>query len=104
MADQSPHAIETDWQRLFDVLKEVNAHAGRLATFLGLVVGATTFSLKSGALRDAVTAADRQHVSVYAMLALVALALGRAVLFALRALDPPLPLTLFDPMALAAMI
>jgi hypothetical protein len=42
----------------FDVVKELNSHVGRVATLLGLLIAATTFSLGSSSIREPLASFD----------------------------------------------
>jgi hypothetical protein len=95
---------ELDWRALFDVVKELNAHAGRLATLIGLLLAASTFSLTNGLIHDAIASVNVERYSLlYGCLAALGLNLFGSLTSVLRALDPVVPTRLSDPNAWAAL-
>ncbi len=82
---------------LFDVVKELNAHAGRLATLLGLIVAASSFSLTNGPIHDALLQLDfDKHALLYGCVVSVAMDLFGGAMSVLYAMDPALPATLIS--------
>jgi hypothetical protein len=77
----------------FELVKELNAHAGRLLTLLGLLAAATTFSLGSGAIRDVLAANQPgpRNVAIFVVIALLAMNLLQGFLLTAGALDPAVP-------------
>jgi hypothetical protein len=77
----------------WELVKELNAHAGRLATLLGLLLTATSLTIATGPIHDAIGAADiSAHGVLYALLIMLGislLALSRSVIVVL---EPPLPI------------
>jgi hypothetical protein len=78
----------------FDLIKELNAHAGRLATLLTIVVVVTSFSLANGPIHDALVAFDPSaHGFLYGALVLLAFCVFGGVVAVLGAMNPALPLS-----------
>src|SRR5690349_18305756 len=75
----------------FDVVKELNAHAGRLASVLGFLVAGTSFTFTNGAVRDALALPSQGRLPVYLALAWLGLSLFGATAYVLAAMHPPLP-------------
>jgi hypothetical protein len=57
---------------LFDLVKELNAHAGRLAALSGVLIAATALSFADGPVHDAIAngTVDRFWLAYTALLAL----------------------------------
>jgi len=78
---------------LFELVKELNAHAGRLLTLLGLLVTATAFSLSNGLIRDALVSGHQpQSGATNIVLILLALNLMIGFFAVAAALQPPVPM------------
>jgi hypothetical protein len=81
----------------FDLLKELNAHVGRLATVLAIVVAATSFTLANGPIRDALSSFNvATHGHVYGMLLLLGATLWIGTQSVMGAMTPALPLVRDD--------
>jgi len=89
-------AAPEEWKPppLFEVVKELNAHAGRLLTSLALLLTATAFSLSNGQIRDVLPATDRvpQRTSTIILLLLLATNLIAGFMSINAALQPPVPI------------
>jgi hypothetical protein len=86
-----PPGSKAEWKPPpeFDVIKELNGHAGRLATLLGLVVAASALSLSNDPIKDTLVKFDLSaHPVVYGALALAGLCLFIGLISVIRALDP----------------
>lgn len=80
-----------NWQppSAFDLVKEMNAQAGRLATFLGLLLASTTFSVGNGPVHEALYQThDVSYLLLIIMLCLLAWDLSIGFLSVLLAMDP----------------
>jgi hypothetical protein len=75
----------------FDIVKEYNAHAGRLATMFGLLVAATSLSLATGAIHDRVGTGDSRYWPVYVALAVLGANLAFGALAIVGAIEPAVP-------------
>src|SRR5439155_15956241 len=77
---------------LVDNVKEMNAHAGRLATVLAFVLTATSFSLTAGPVHDALVAPfDLKNALVYVALIVLASGFTWGAVAAVMALQPAIP-------------
>jgi hypothetical protein len=87
-----PAASEWNPPPEFDLIKELNGHAARLATLLGLVVAAVAFSLGNGPLKDSLTSFDLSaHAFVYGALVVVGLCVFFGGASVLNVLTPAIP-------------
>src|SRR2546423_2730500 len=75
----------------FDVVKELNAHTGRLATALGIAFASGSLSLGNGPIHDALATTRTEYWPVYVALIFYALDLAASGFFLLNAMEPPLP-------------
>jgi hypothetical protein len=90
----SPPSETPEWKPPpeFELIKELNGHAGRLATLLGLVVAALALSMSNGPIKDALTGFDLSaHAFVYGALLLAGLCIYSGAISAINALDPAAP-------------
>src|SRR5438270_558840 len=80
----------------FEIVKELNAHAGRIATSLAFLLAAGSISIANGAIRDILSrpAGTLQPVSV--SLALSGMSLIAGIMFLAFAFEPAVPLNLKD--------
>jgi hypothetical protein len=76
---------------VIEIVKELNSHAGRLATLLGFVLTATSISLGNAPIHDDLIKPDASHTLIYLSLVLIALVLIGGVAAVGSALQPPLP-------------
>jgi hypothetical protein len=87
----SPPSETPEWKPPpeFELIKELNGHAGRLATLLGLVVAALALSMSNGPIKDALTGFDLSaHAFVYGALLLAGLCIYSGAISVINALDP----------------
>jgi len=70
----------------FDIVKELNTHAGRLATVLAFVLAATTFSLSIGPVHDTIS-----RIPVELALSVLGVSLGVAAITMISLLESPVP-------------
>ncbi len=80
-----------DWNppSAFDLVKEMNAHAGRLATFLTLFLTATTFTIGLGPVHEALyQTPDSSYVLLIGMLGLLGWNLSIGLISVLTAMHP----------------
>jgi len=81
----------------FDALKELNAHAGRVATLLGLLLAATSLSLANGPVHDAVVLFNPSaHGFMYGLLIVLGFTLYGGVLGVTAAMNNALPMAMDD--------
>lgn len=93
--ESPPHTDKSDWKPPpeFDLIKELNGHAGRLGTLLGLVVAASALSLSNGPIKDALTNFDLSaHAFLYGALIVVGTCIFIAFSAVANALDPATPI------------
>lgn len=81
----------------FALVQELNAHAGRLATLLTVVVVVTSFSLVNGPIHDALVSFDPSaHGFLYGALFLLGWCLFGGIVAVLGAMNHALPLSTDD--------
>jgi hypothetical protein len=85
----------------FDVVKEMNAHVGRLATLFGLLVAGTTFTLANGPIHETLNAPSP---AITFQLFLLAFDLVFGGVSVLAAMDPAVPIYLADEAAWTRLI
>ena len=76
---------------VIEIVKELNSHAGRVASMLGFVLAATSISLGNGPIHDDLVKPDTSHTLIYFSLVLIALVFIGGVAAVGSALQPPLP-------------
>jgi hypothetical protein len=89
VASQKPPP--SDWLRPspFDIVKEQNAHAGRLATLLGIVLAAISVTLANGPVHDAIVKPSSAHGLLYFALFALAVGLFDGAITVGQAMEPP---------------